>query len=300
LVVRRGLVRLLTRKGKLPKSKRPPTNFWPTSKRPSANARRLCWRKYSIKIMSLQLVGETLSTEKIGAATATVSFYDKTGFPKVPGNHRGLRLSRRETKQTEEGGYITTAIYEGRSADAKEERGRDGGDGGGGSGGTEGSDGKVYEWSPTFEQTDIAKHPRISELIRKYSGEQDASGNVVFPPKLSSSDKGTGLRTSASSQEVTVVNPMYGVTDFLSLGGIWSETELRRNLPNDVFNSIGQIAFAVPGGLPTPKSRFWLTMPPVVVEHGDQWKVTRRWMLSGIASNREVQMAQEIYGGIVE
>jgi hypothetical protein len=241
--------------------------------------------------MSLQLVGETMSTEKIGAATATVSFFDKTRFPIVPGSHRGLRLSRRETRQTEDGGFLTTAIYEGRSEEARQE----GGEGGGGGGGPDEGGGTVYEWSPTFENTAISRHPRIGELIKKYAGEEDAAGNVTFRKTLSSSDKGSGLRTSSSSQEVTVVNPMYGVEDFLSLGGIWSETKLASNLPNDVFNTIGQITFSVPGGLPTPKSRFWLTMPPVVVEHGDQWKVTRRWMLSGVASDREVQAAIEIY-----
>jgi hypothetical protein len=242
--------------------------------------------------MSLQLVGETMSTEKIGAATATVSFFDKTRFPIVPGSHRGLRLSRRETRQTEDGGYITTAIYEGRSQDAKEEGG---GGGGGGGNRPDAAGDAVYEWSPTFENTAISRHPRIGELIKKYKGEQDAAGNVTFAKTLSSSDKGSGLRSSASSQEVTEVNPMYGVDDFLSLGGIWSETELARSLPNDVFSSIGEVVFSVPGGMPTPKSRFWLTMPPVVVEHGDQWKVTRRWMLSGVASDREVQAAIEIY-----
>jgi hypothetical protein len=233
-----------------------------------------------------------MSTEKIGAATATVSFFDKTRFPIVPSSHRGLRLSRRETRQTEDGGFLTTAIYEGRSEEARQEGG---GGGGGGGGRPDAAGDTVYEWSPTFEQTDIAKHPRISDLLKKYSGEQDASGNIVFPAKLSSSDKGTGLRSSASSQETTAVNPMFGVTDFLSLGGIWSETELARSLPNDVFSSIGEVVFGVPGGMPTPKSRFWLTMPPVVVEHGDQWKVTRRWMLSGVASDRDVEAAIEIY-----
>jgi hypothetical protein len=36
-------------------------------------------------------------------------------------------------------------------------------------------------------------------------------------------------------------------------------------------------------------------MPPIVAEHGDQWKVTRRWMRSGVASSRDVEAAKKIY-----
>jgi len=241
--------------------------------------------------MALQLVGETLTSEKTGAATATVSYYDKNDIPNVPSRHRGLRLTKTDTRQQEDGGYIKTATYEGRSEDVEE-----GGGGGGGGGNENRVDNAIYEWSPTFEQTDIAKHPNIKQLLKDYQGEQDASGNIIWPPTLSSEQQG-GSGLSEGQEDTGTTNPMYGVTEFLSLGGVWSETSLENSLPADVFTSIGELSGSPPGGIPTPPKRFWLTMPPIVVEHGDKWKVTRRWLLSGVASARDVEAAQKIYSG---
>jgi hypothetical protein len=231
----------------------------------------------------MQLVGESYTADKTGAATATVSYLAKEGgsiFGDLPGSFRGLTRTKVESKQQEDGSYIATGTYEGQDNVATE--------GGGAQYGNR--EGKIYEWSPTFEQTDIAKHPRIADLLEKYDGEVDESGNVIWP-KNTGGESGEGL----GEQSEESVNPMYGVTEFLSLGGVWSETSLEGEIPSDVFSSIGTITSEVPGGISAPENRFWLTMPPIVVEHGNYWKVTRRWMLSGIASARDVEAAQDIY-----
>lgn len=233
--------------------------------------------------MALQLVGETISTEKTGAATATVSFHDKTTIPQAPTGHRGLRLVKTEARQQEDGSFITVATYEGRSEDVS-------GDPSGGGGGAQYAqrENAVYEWSPSFEQTDIAKHPNIDFLLSKYQGTVDEStGAVIWPKTLSGG--GGGL-----NQEESATNPMFGVTSFLSLGGVWSETVFELNLPDDVF--FDGVVTSVPVA-PTPPLRFWLSMPPIVVSHGDGYKVTRRWMLSGVASARDQSAALDIYGG---
>lgn len=251
----------------------------------------------------MQLVGETITTEQTGAATATVSFHDKTNIPAAPGSYRGLSLTKTETRQQDDGSYITTVTYEGRDSDLSGTAGAGGGGGGGGGGGIEQGGGgggggstyaqrekAVYEWSPSFEQTDIAKHPRISSLLVRYQGTVDSStGAVVWPEVLAAAGNG-GL-----DGEQGGTNPMFGVTSFLSLGGVWSETRFEDNLPDDAFRS-GVFTDVPKGGPPTPGGRFWLSMPPIVASHGKGFKVTRRWMLSGFASDRDIEAATAIYG----
>ncbi len=220
-----------------------------------------------------------MTTERTGAATATVSFFGKNLIPDVPGTYRGLQLDGTNTKQNEDGSYTKTATYKGLVVELQ-----DSGGGGGGGGGNERDDKAIYSWSPTFEQTDISKHPRIDFLLTKYQGTVDPSTSQISFPQFKTDSKGNKS-----------VNPMFGVTNFLSLGGTWSEEKLESSIPDDAFSSIGEIASGVPGGLPTPLERFWLTMPPIVQEHGDKWKVTRRWLLSGVASFRDVEAANDIY-----
>jgi hypothetical protein len=239
----------------------------------------------------MQLVGESLTIERTGAATATVSYFvskdQNTIIAGLPGRHRGLILTRLQSSQQEDGNYIATGTYEGQSEDAQNLA-----ESGGGA--TYGDrPGATYEWSPTFEQTDIAKHPKIDALLKKYEGEQDAAGNIIWPETLSANSGKTGL--SGSQGDAGTVNPMYGVTEFLSLGGVWSETALEQNIPPNLFSSIGEITEAPPGDINTPPNRFWLELPPMVSQHGDKWKVVRRWMLSGISSARDVEAARDIY-----
>lgn len=212
-----------------------------------------------------------------------MSWHDKEGIPDIPTVHRGLMLVKRDTRQQEDGSYVTVATYEGREEDS------DVGDTGGGGGGSgESSTNAIYEWSPSFEQTDISKHPDINFLLSKYDGTVDeATGAVIWPKTLTAEE---GLE----EDEATEINPMFGVTSFLSLGGVWSETVYERELTEEMFND-GYITTRVPGAR-TPSDRFWLAMPPIIASHGDGYKVTRRWMLSGVASSRDVQAANDIYG----
>jgi hypothetical protein len=248
----------------------------------------------------MQLVGESLTIDRTGAATAKVSFFvskdEKDIMANLPGSYRTLFLTHSEAVQQEDGNYIATGTYQGQDSNVQEKvsAARGGGAPSGGGGATYGlRERATYEWSPTFEQTDIAKHPNIEGLMNKYQGEQDASGSIIFPRELSSSSGQSGL--SGGQSGPATVNPMYGVTEFLSLGGVWSETALELNIPNDLFDSIGQVATGVPGSLQTPADRFWLTLPPMISQHGDRWKVVRRWMLSGVSSTRDVEAAQDIY-----
>jgi hypothetical protein len=236
----------------------------------------------------MQLVGESYAVDRTRAATAVVRFFVPTGVPffaDVPGSHRNLTLTRQEAKQSEDGNYVVTATYEGESGEAAAAAA-----GSGGSTSAE-REGKIYEWSPSFEQTDIANHPRIGFLLDKYQGVVDeGTGAVSFPKNLTQVEGGL-----AGSDNPEGVNPMFGVTEFLSLGGTWSEQSLENDIPDAIFTSIGKVVSEVPGRLPTPQGRFWLTLPPVVVQHGNKWRVTRRWMLSGLSSARSTEAARDIY-----
>jgi hypothetical protein len=240
----------------------------------------------------MQLVGESMTIDRTQAATAVVQFFSKSDadniFSVVPGRFRGLTLSRQDFRQQEDGNYLVTATYEGENDETSQRSG-----GGGGSPDRPGeAEGKIYEWSPSFEQTDIAKHPRIEFLLDKYQGVVDeGTGSVSFPKTLSKPEEGLGGSDNAEG----TTNPMFGVTEFLSLGGTWSEQSLEKTIPDEIFTSIGKLFLRVPGGLPTPDQRFWLQLPPVVVQHGDRWKVTQRWMLSGVSSERDVLAAFDIY-----
>jgi hypothetical protein len=240
----------------------------------------------------MQLVGESITIERTTATTATVSFFLKkdsgAAFVSVlEPRHRGLLLTRFQATQQEDGNYIVNATYEGQNEDVQNAA-----QGGGGNSQPNTNSNATYEWSPTFEQVEIANHPRIQDLLDKYEGTTDeGTGSVSFPKNL----QGTQGGLNSSQNNTDNINPLFGVSSFLSLGGTWSEQTLERVIPPDLFESIGAVASNVPGGLPTPTNRFWLTMPPVVVQHGDFWKVTRRWMLSGLASARAVEAARDIY-----
>jgi hypothetical protein len=233
----------------------------------------------------MQLVGESLTVDRTRAATAVVRFFVPAGstsiFDGVPGSYRTLSLTRQESKQQDDGNYIVTATYEGESDEVAEQSSSTSAE----------RIGKIYEWSPSFEQTDIANHPRIDFLLDKYQGVVDeGTGAVSFPKNLTQVEGGL-----AGSENPEGVNPMFGVTEFLSLGGTWSEQSLESDIPDAVFTSIGKVVSEVPGRLPTPEGRFWLTLPPVVVQHGDKWRVTRRFMLSGLSSARSTEAARDIY-----
>jgi hypothetical protein len=232
----------------------------------------------------MRLVGESYTVDRTRAATAVVRFFvsSESGsiFDGVPGDYRGLSLTRQESKQQDDGNYIVTATYEGENNQVAEQ-----------SSTSAEREGKIYEWSPSFEQTDIANHPRIDFLLDKYQGVVDeGTGAVSFPKNLTQAEDGL-----AGSNNPEGVNPMFGVTEFLSLGGTWSEQSLENDIPDAVFTSIGKVVSEVPGRLPTPQGRFWLTLPPVVVQHGNKWRVTRRFMLSGLSSARSTEAARDIY-----
>jgi len=225
--------------------------------------------------------------ERTGATTITAKFLadnlEEALTTAASKDYNDCKRTQVRVDQDESGTkYIVTATYEG---------GVEGGGGGGGGGG-DNDPADVFDWSPSFEQVDILTHPTIDDLLKKYEGTIDPeNGTIRWAEELKqSAASGLGGGTSKTTK-----NPMLGVREFLSLGGVWSRKKLYNQIPNSVFSSVGKITTSVPGGLPDPGNRFWLTMPPIVTQRGNRWEVTDRWMLSGVDSDRAMEAAKDIY-----
>ena len=236
----------------------------------------------------MQLIGLSAIRERTGATTLTAKYLaDSLGqglTDAAPGDFEEFVRTNVKVDQDESGNkFIVTATYEG--GDAGEE------DGGGSRYDTDPR--AVYDWSPSFEQQDILTHPRIGDLLEKYEGIIDVENGTIRWAEEATQTTVSGLSKKKTATQVK--NPMLGVREFLSLGGIWSVKKIRSSIPSNIFTKVGKIVEQVPGQLPSPGNRFWLTMPPAVSQRGNKWEVTERWMLSGVDSPMAVEAAKDIY-----
>lgn len=234
----------------------------------------------------MQLVGLSISAEKTGAVSARVPFYGTTvseAFGNMSARFLGLQRTGFDIRQEQDGKFVATGTYEGVMDDT-------------GGGATYDSEERtVYDWSPSFEQADIRTHPKFSELLKKYYGTLDENEEVTWGKYIpQGTGSGGGLGGSGDSTNF-IDNPMRGVREYYALGGVWSQKRVYPNLPQDVFSSVGKIIDNPPGDLPSIGTRFWLTLPPVVTQKGQQWEVTRRWMMSGEKSTGAKEAAKDIY-----
>ena len=73
---------------------------------------------------------------------------------------------------------------------------------------------------------------------------------------------------------------MFGQSTYLVLHAVFRRTYLVRRVPKDLLDGVGTTRERLPGGLPTPKGRNWLIMPPKVARRGNVFEITEEWMLS--------------------
>jgi hypothetical protein len=244
---------------------------------------------------SLQLSGLTSRKEKNGSTVITAKFFVATYAEALgigtPSFISGLGRTAISCEQEEHGqGYVVTATYQGAT-----------GDDGTSSSYDEATALPIYEWSPSFEQVDILTHPKIKTLLEKYEGVVDkTNGTIQWPEELSNpAGSNTSSLSGNKSQTPVTSNPMLGVREYLSLGGIWSKRSIKKTIPATLFSDVGKIIDNPPdptgGSFPSPGNRFWLTMPPSVMSRGTDWEITERWMLSGVDSQRAKDAAKDIY-----
>jgi hypothetical protein len=245
--------------------------------------------------LSQRLAGLTSRKEKNGSTVITAKFfvadYSLALGSGTPDSIDGLKRTAISCEQEEHGqGYVVTATYEGATGDDGTSASYD-----------EATSKPIYEWSPSFEQVDILTHPKIDKLLEKYNGIVDRSnGTVQWPEKLyNTSDNKSIFGSNNYSQSRNIDNPMLGVREYLSLGGIWSKRSIKKQIPSNLFSDVGKIIDNPPdpssGNFPSPGNRFWLTMPPALSSRGDDWEITERWMLSGVDSKRAKDAAKDIY-----
>ena len=181
---------------------------------------------------------------------------------------------RTEISPEEGGGYgVTQFYYEGMAGESTQ---------------------SIYEFQGSFNQEPITSHPKIGDLMQKYGGRL-LDGEVewdVTAPQGTKTKRGLNSKGAAKND----VNLMYGVTAYLSVGAVWTETKVYAldKIPDWIANGTGYIFMKgeVPGNPPTPKGRNWLEMSPQATQRGNVMQVTRSFMLSGQGG-----WIQDIYDG---
>ncbi len=221
----------------------------------------------------MELHGRTLDISREGVQTLRVVYYVETleGVDNVPKTTTGtggggLDLVGISAKQAEEGAqYVVTATYEGMAS--------------------KGLVNKTYSWSPSESQDAIETNPNFWEIVRQFSGyeQEPGSGDWNMWPDIKGKKGGS------------TKNPMVGVDSFLSVGGEWKETEVVEEIPGDVWDDMWSMVESVPGGLPTPSSRQWLVLPPIVEQRGACYTISRRWKLTGEMDEAKLELARLIY-----
>ena len=161
--------------------------------------------------------------------------------------------------------FIVTCTYQG--ADI----------GSGGDGGASYADRTtVYDMSATWEEEPIESHPKIQELLKKYSG-RVVNGEVIWDKELPAA--ATGGMGDGEAPPPTK-NPMYGVVRWKRLGVTWAATRILSSIPPGILFSVGKKTGTVPGVPPSvPVGSVWMKLPPKANKRGNVWSVTEEWML---------------------
>lgn len=157
-------------------------------------------------------------------------------------------------------GYLVSSTFEGIAGNASEE------------------ELVTYEFDSSFAENRIEAHPRIVTLIKKYGGQVQDDGTIIWPLTLPQVNRGagSGLSTGKSS---TDKNPMFGNASYVELQAVFRINEVRRELPARYLSDIGKLVESLPGGHPTPPGRNWLTMPFRSVTRGNVAQITRELLL---------------------
>ena len=171
----------------------------------------------------------------------------------------GLPETGRQVSQLEDASFQVTITYQGTEGEPPAE--------------------ETYEFDSSFREEPIESHPQIARIRKRYGGVTNDDGRITFPEKLpSAGSDGSGLSGSESTS--TEKNPMFGQTTYLVLHAVFRRTYLKRRVPVNLLDEVGTTREKLPGGLPTPKGRNWLIMPPKVSKRGNVFEISEEWMLS--------------------
>jgi hypothetical protein len=211
-----------------------------------------------------QTVGLSASTDEIGIRTITVPFVAETldsALNYGEQSFQGLPRIRHEITQDENGWFSGVLTYQGKAANF-----------GGG------ETARVFSLQSSYEEEPIESHPRLKELMEKYSGSKGADGRVQWAEEIESGDKGRGF--GKSEETSTKPNPMFGVEKWKKLSVIWTVTYAAPNIPGDALNRIGRTVSSPPGNPPRLAGRSrWLAMPVRATKRGNVVEITEEYLL---------------------
>lgn len=157
-------------------------------------------------------------------------------------------------------GYQVTITYEGAEKKDKD------------------SEAETYEFDSSFKEEPIESHPAWSEIKTKFGGSV-VDKEVTFPETLPRSQISTaGLTGNEPTTQVR--NPMFGIKTYLALYVVFRRTYVKKNIPKGLLDAVGTTRDKLPAGLPTPKGRNWLIMPPKIRKRGNAWEITEELTLS--------------------
>ena len=155
---------------------------------------------------------------------------------------------------------------------------------------TYGEDHAVWYVEPSFEDNPIETHPNILAIKDIYKGEVNpATGRIRFPLTLMKNLTSGGF-TGGDTPGSGKLNPLYGLTSWLTLGCLITKSWCSRTLPKSVLRDIAKIIKTVPGdhGMETPSWGKWLTIAPRYKKKGTAYDIEQSWKLIRDGSGIEI------------
>jgi hypothetical protein len=210
-----------------------------------------------------QMLGLTASRDDRRLVSVSVPWNCKTlgETMTVGGGHPfGLPETGRQVSQLEDGSFQVSITYEGTENELPED--------------------ESYEFDSSFREEPIESHPNIALIRSHFGGTTSDDGRITFPERLPrKSTSGAGLSGNESSG-AGEKNPMFGQSTYLVLHAVFRRTYLKKKVPKNLLDEAGTTRDKLPGGLPTPKGRNWLVMPPKVSKRGNVFEITEELLLS--------------------
>jgi len=118
----------------------------------------------------------------------------------------------------------------------------------------------------------VATHPSWVAIAKKYSALSPGGVFDHFAP-------------NATIDGVSVPNPLFGCTHYMTVGMVWSRTYARYTIPSNCFDAVDSIDDPVGNNFMTPPDlswpRNWLKMAPTFTQRGNVIQITDKWMASG-------------------
>jgi hypothetical protein len=137
-------------------------------------------------------------------------------------------------------------------------------------------------FQPGFEQMDIRKHPKISELIDRYGGIVDPATLQIIWPLTVAGNTGSRSGFQSNTTQSERPNPMFGRNEFMQVTGTYTHRYASFQAPR--LTDAGRVVSttALPGRPPrSVGNRNWLKAAAPFIWRGLVCDITELYLLSG-------------------